>query len=139
MKRSGASPNLLAARGVFRMALRLAARRNDDVRGETVAMNVARQCINEVHGLSLSRHLVFSSVMTFRVLGPHERGRFAPEAWGHLLSLRGAGVLSAGDFEHVVDRALAQFDGRIALDDLRALLEGAGFNGTDGPDGARVH
>ena len=77
--------------------------------------------------------------MTFRVLGPHERGRFAPEAWGHLLSLRGTGVLTAGDFEHVVDRALAQFDGRIALDDVRALLEGAGLNGTDGPDGARVH
>jgi hypothetical protein len=22
--------------------------------------------------------------MTFRVMGPHERGRFAPDAWGHL-------------------------------------------------------
>lgn len=76
---------------------------------------------------------------SFRILGPHERGRFAPEAWGHLLSLRGAGVLTAGDFEHVVDRALAQFDGRIALDDVRALLEGAGLSGTDGPDGTRVH
>ena len=46
--------------------------------------------------------------MTFRVLGPHERGRFAPEAWGHLLSLRGAGILNAVELEHVIDRALAQ-------------------------------
>src|SRR3712207_2292214 len=66
--------------------------------------------------------------MTFRVLGPHERGRFAPEAWGHLLSLSGAGRLSAAELEHVIDRALSQIDGRIALDDLRSLIEGAGFD-----------
>lgn len=68
--------------------------------------------------------------MTFRVLGPHERGRFAPEAWGHLLWLRGSGALTASEFEHVIDRALQQVDGRIALDDLRMLLEAAG---TDEP------
>lgn len=66
--------------------------------------------------------------MTFRVLGPHERARFAPEAWGHLLSLRGAGILNAVDFEHVIDRAMAQIDGRIALDDLRSLMEGTGLD-----------
>lgn len=65
--------------------------------------------------------------MTFRVLGPHERGRFAPEAWGHLLALNGAGVLNAAELEHIIERALLQIDGRIALDDLRALMEGAGF------------
>jgi uncharacterized protein Smg (DUF494 family) len=65
--------------------------------------------------------------MTFRVLGPHERGRFAPEAWGHLLSLTGSGALNAAELEHIIERALLQIDGRIALDDLRSLMEGAGF------------
>ncbi len=66
--------------------------------------------------------------MTIRVLGPHERGRFAAEAWGHLLALSGAGALDAGELEHVIERALVQFDGRIALDDLRSMMEGAGFD-----------
>lgn len=65
--------------------------------------------------------------MTFRVLGPHERGRFAPEAWGHLLSLKGSGLLDAAELEHVIERALSQIEGRIALDDLRALIHGAGL------------
>jgi uncharacterized protein Smg (DUF494 family) len=65
--------------------------------------------------------------MTFRVLGPHERGRFAPEAWGHLLSLTGSGALNAAELEHIIERALLQIDGRIALDDLRSLMESAGF------------
>lgn len=64
------------------------------------------------------------SQMTFRVMGPHERGRFAPDAWGHLLSLSGAGILNAAELEHVIERAMQHIDGRIALDDLRALLEG---------------
>jgi len=65
--------------------------------------------------------------MTFRVLGPHERGRFAPEAWGHLLALSSSGALNAVELEHIIERALLQIDGRIALDDLRSLMEGAGF------------
>lgn len=67
-------------------------------------------------------------LVNFRVLGPHERGRFAPEAWGHLLALNGSGALSAADLEHIIERALAQIDGRIALDDLRSLMEGAGYD-----------
>ena len=62
-----------------------------------------------------------------RVLGPHERGRFAPEAWGHLLALSGSGVLDPAELEQVIERAMLQFDGRIALDDLRAMMDGAGF------------
>jgi Smg protein len=65
--------------------------------------------------------------MTFRVLGPHERGRFAPEAWGHLISLSGSGMLNPTELEQVIERALTQIDGRIALDDLRALMEGVGY------------
>lgn len=62
-----------------------------------------------------------------RVLGPHERGRFAPEAWGHLLALSGSGALDPAELEQVIERAMLQFDGRIALDDLRAMMEGPGF------------
>ncbi len=66
--------------------------------------------------------------MSFRVLGPHERGRFAPDAWGHLMALTGSGALNAAELEHIIERALMQIDGRIALDDLRSLMEGAGFD-----------
>ncbi len=78
--------------------------------------------------------------MTFRVLGPHERGRFAPEAWGHLMTLSGAGLVSADELESLIERALSQIEGRIALDDLRALMEGVGFidDGLGG-DNVTVH
>lgn len=73
----------------------------------------------------------------FRVLGPHERGRFAPEAWGHLLSLSGRGDLDPAELEHVIERALMHIDGRIAVDDLRALLAGAGHEASQ-PAGSRA-
>jgi hypothetical protein len=80
------------------------------------------------------------SRMTFRVMGPHEQGRFAPEAWGRLLQLKGSGTLSAPELEQVIERALTHIDGRIALDDLRLLLEGVGvIDDTDGPSADRVH
>ncbi len=63
-----------------------------------------------------------------RVPGPHERGRFAPDAWGHLLSLSGSGMLDPAELEQVIERAMLQFDGRIALDDLRAMMEGPGYD-----------
>ena len=79
-------------------------------------------------------------IMTFRVLGPHERGRFAPGAWGHLLALTGSGALNAAELEHIIERALLQIDGRIALDDLRSLMEGAGFvEQHDGDQTQTVH
>ena len=65
--------------------------------------------------------------MTFRILGPHERGRFAPEAWGQLLGLARAGVVTPLELEQLIERALVQIDGRIALEDLRAVVEGAGL------------
>lgn len=72
------------------------------------------------------RGVPIQQAAAFRVLGPHERGRFAPEAWGHLLSLSGTGLLTGGELEHVIDRALTHIEGRITLDDLRALLDAAG-------------
>lgn len=65
--------------------------------------------------------------MTFRILGPHERGRFAPEAWGQLLALARTGAITPLELEQLIDRALVQIDGRIAPEDLRALVEGAGL------------
>ena len=78
--------------------------------------------------------------MTIRVLGPHERGRFAPDAWGHLLTLSGTGALDPAELEQVIERAMLQFDGRIALDDLRSMMEGAGFDDPGAPtDSQTVH
>ena len=78
--------------------------------------------------------------MTFRVLGPHERGRFAPDAWGHLIALSGSGRCHRAELEQLIERALLQIDGRIALDDLRALMEGVGYldDGLNG-DNVTVH
>ena len=65
--------------------------------------------------------------MTFRILGPHERGRFAPDAWGQLLALARTGSVTSAELEQIIERALVQVEGRIALDDLRVLVEGAGL------------
>ena len=67
-----------------------------------------------------------TSTIPFRVLGPHERGRFSTEAWGHLLSLSHAGLVTGAELEGVIDRALSQVDGRIAIDDLRTIMESGG-------------
>ncbi len=68
-----------------------------------------------------------------RVLGPHERSRFAPDAWGYLVTLSRSGVLDPVELEHVIERVLAHFDGRIGLSDLRmALGDNAGEAG--GPE-----
>jgi uncharacterized protein Smg (DUF494 family) len=75
-----------------------------------------------------------SSTMTFRVLGPHERGRFAPEAWGQLLALAGSGTITAVELEQIIERALTQIDGRISLDDLRSLLEMVGLVDANGDE-----
>jgi uncharacterized protein Smg (DUF494 family) len=77
------------------------------------------------------------SAQTFRVAGPHERGRFTREAWGHLLRLAGD-TLSGVELEHVIERALAQLDGSIALDDLKALLEAAGIDEPGAPGSRRT-
>lgn len=65
--------------------------------------------------------------MSFRILGPHERGRFSPEAWGQLLVLSSSAALTPLELEQLIERALMQVEGRIALDDIRALFEGAGI------------
>lgn len=64
-----------------------------------------------------------------RVAAPYERARFSPAAWGYLLEQRAAG-LDGVEFEQLVDRALLQVEGRIAVDDLRVLIE-SGAAGDD--------
>lgn len=66
-----------------------------------------------------------------RVLGPHEWGRFAPEAWGRLVALQASGVLSILDLERVIEHALEQGHGRVALPELRAILDGIGLGGPE--------
>ncbi|HJQ19814.1 MAG TPA: DUF494 family protein [Gemmatimonadaceae bacterium] len=77
--------------------------------------------------------------MSFRILGPHERGRFAPEAWGQLLALSRSGTVTPSELEQLIERALVQIDGRIALDDLRALVEGAGIAAPAAEGSETVH
>jgi hypothetical protein len=79
------------------------------------------------------------SVMTFRILGPHERGRFAPDAWGQLLALSRVGALTSPELEQIIERALVQIEGRIALDDLRALVEGVGLSAPSNEGREPVH
>ena len=71
---------------------------------------------------------------SFRVLAPHERARFAPEAWGHLLALSNAGILSPMELEQFIERAMLQIDGQIGLEDLRLLLESAGYGDGGGSE-----
>ncbi len=83
---------------------------------------------------------VVRTSMPFRVVGPHERGRFSPEAWGHLLSLSSAGLVTSAELEGVIDRAMNQVDGRIALDDLRTLMDSGGFDEFGpAPDHVTIH
>ena len=65
-------------------------------------------------------------VMPLRVQGPHERGRFAADAWGALIRLRGSGAVTLHEFEHLIERALAQVDGRISIADVRAMTDALG-------------
>lgn len=97
--------------------------------GEILALYLADPSADRAAGMSAPAQASFP----IRVVGPHERGRFAPEAWGHLLSLTGAGVLTGGELEHVIERALTHIDGRIALDDLRSLMEGGAYDDSAAP------
>lgn len=88
-------------------------------------------------GSALGRGFDEAGTATFRVAGPHERGRFTREAWGHLLRLSGD-TLNGAELEHVIERALTQLDGSIAIDDLKALLEAAGIDEPGAPGSRRT-
>jgi hypothetical protein len=76
----------------------------------------------------------------FSGVGPSRAGPVRPGGGGHLLALTGSGALNSAELEHIIERALLQIDGRIALDDLRSLMEGAGFvEQGDGDQTQTVH
>jgi uncharacterized protein Smg (DUF494 family) len=80
------------------------------------------------------------NALSVRVQGPHERGRFTAEAWGYLVSLRGSGLVTANDFELLVERALVHVDGRISLSDIRTLADDGGFDdGAMGGERPLIH
>ena len=56
------------------------------------------------------------------------------------MTLWSAGLVTAEELETLIDRALAQLDGRIGLEDLRVLLAGVGYidDGLSG-DNVTVH
>jgi uncharacterized protein Smg (DUF494 family) len=62
-----------------------------------------------------------------RVAGPHEWGRFTPEAWGRVLRLSASGLLTAPDLERLLERAVEQGEGRVDLAALHAVLDGVGL------------
>ena len=96
--------------------------------------------VSEISPVAESRPATAATTIPFRVLGPHERGRFTTEAWGHLLSMCNAGMVSAAELESVIDRAMSQVDGRIALDDLRTLMESGGLDDIGPPpDHVTIH
>jgi uncharacterized protein Smg (DUF494 family) len=81
----------------------------------------------------------YSVPRSMRVLGPHERGRFTAEAWGYLVGLSRSGMLDAVELEHVIERVLMHFDGRIALNDLRLVLGDGGSDGGEPSPSITTH
>ena len=81
----------------------------------------------------------YSASRSMRVMGPHERPRFAPDAWGHLIKLNRSGVINTVELEHVIERALLQVDGRISLSDLRGLLSDSGIEGDEADTPPTTH
>jgi Smg protein len=78
--------------------------------------------------------------LPLRVQGPHERGRFTPDAWGYLIMLVSGGSLTLYEFEQLVERALVHVDGRISLADIRTIAEEGGFDSTAiGSDRSQIH
>ena len=74
-----------------------------------------------------------------RVLGPHEWGRFTPDAWGRLLALGASGALTTGEFERLIERALEMGEGRVDLPGLRALLDGIGLGDAEADPATTIH
>jgi Smg protein len=77
---------------------------------------------------------------SLRVQGPHERGRFAADAWGYLVMLHASGAVNLNDFEQLVERALVHVDGRISLTDIRTIAEDVGLDdGAMGGERPLIH
>lgn len=117
---AGAVAAFLASRGYNRQQI-----------GEILSLRTA-----QIDGVSTLSPGWSSMPERVRVQGPHERGRFSAEAWGYLLALGATAALPAAAFEHLVERALSQAEGRIELDDVRFLAASVGLDGPF-PEGGR--
>ena len=112
----------------------LASRGYDERRIETVLTAIADDVASEPEeppGASAGRPP--AELPPLRVAAPHERARFLPAAWGYLLQRRAAAGWSVAELENVIERALIHIDGRIGVDDLRALLDGAAGGSAQSP------
>lgn len=81
----------------------------------------------------------YNMIQSIRVMGPHERVRFAPDAWGHLMKLSRSGILNTIEFEHVIERALIHIDGRISIGDIRSLLNESGLEDEGSEGSSTMH
>jgi Smg protein len=104
-----------------------------DVEQYLAARGLARHEIDEVLARFVSQNasgaaprVVQLSRPALRVQGPHERGRFTPDAWGYLLTLYNTASTGLGIFETIVERALHHLDGPITRQDIRLLAEELG-------------
>ena len=96
--------------------------------------------VSEIAPDQLHRPDVGGTSTPFRVLGPHERGRFSTEAWGYLLSLVSSGMITTSELEGVIERAMSHIDGRITVDELRTLMDSGGFDEFGpAPDHVTIH
>lgn len=55
------------------------------------------------------------------------------------MALSRVGALTSPELEQIIERALVQIEGRIALDDLRALVEGVGISAPSNEGREPVH
>ena len=69
------------------------------------------------------------------ILHEVERRVISPEAYGYLLQLRALGLISPGQMEAIIERALMTGAGGVEEDDIKALvaslLFGEGVDGTE--------
>lgn len=95
--------------------------------GEIVARFRADASAGRPGRASAAQAALANHLPPIRVPGPHEHGRFAPEAWGQLVALHAGGVLTVLELERVIEHALDHVAGRIGPAELRAILEGIGL------------
>lgn len=107
--------------------------------GEVLSLYFADVATIEIPSEAESAMAPFRTV-SMRVQGPHERGRFSVDAWGYLIMLHESGVVTAFDFEQLVERALFHIDGRIGLPEIRALADEVGLDAMSlGTDRSLLH
>lgn len=81
---------------------------------------LARLAADPVSGRALGARRDDPGTGSIRVQGPHERGRFHPDAWGYVLALHASGAAPPAVIEELVARALAYGDDVVSVQDLRS-------------------